>query len=101
AWRLGSFRLPKTAAEVEVRVRFGPTAGTMATPSADTTLPDAGTTPPNIPGTINLRAAPLSFHVPAGHLRHNAHGVVHLDLKRSLVGAGENPLLLPVFSVQY
>lgn len=86
AWKLGTFWLPDGAREVEMSVRFGPTAGTKSGPTA---------------GTIDLRAAPMRFHVQSGLLRYNKHAVVHLNVEHSLVGEGAHPLLLPNFSVHY
>lgn len=86
AWLLGSFRLPDTITDVSVSIGFGPTAGTQS---------------PTGPSAIDLRAGPMQFHAPAGHLRFNAHAVVELELQRSLVAGSEYPLLLPNFSVRY
>ncbi len=86
AWKVGTFRLPDAAREVEIALRFGPTAGTIGNAGA---------------GTIDLRTAPLRFHSASGHLRFNQHAVVHLDVARSLVSRDTHPLLLPNFSVHY
>jgi hypothetical protein len=52
-------------------------------------------------GVIDTRVAPLRFEAPVEYLSERNRVVVHLNVARSLAGAGEDRLLLPSMDVRF
>jgi hypothetical protein len=52
-------------------------------------------------GVIDTRVAPLRFEAPVEYLSQRGRVVVHLNVERSLVEAGEDRLLLPSMDVRF
>jgi hypothetical protein len=52
-------------------------------------------------GALDSRASLFRLKLPVEKLMQRGHAVIHLDLERSLLGKGENRLLLPTYQIKY
>ncbi len=87
SWLAGTFQVPDDARTVAVTLRLDDAGGFAGRGGS---------------GELDARGVPLHFEVPLKALRSRGRVVVHLDLARSLVDAGEErKLLLPQYGVHY
>ncbi len=87
AWLAGTFQVPDDARTVRVTLTLDAAGGFEDAVGA---------------GDLDARGVPLHFELPLKAPRTRGHVVVHLDLARSMLDAGEErKLLLPQYTVHH
>lgn len=86
AWVVGKFQLAPNAKEVAVTMAFDD-SGSFVSKTGD--------------GTIDFQSPPIHWEAPAAYFTERNHGVVHVDLSRSVIGSHGGRLFLPNLQVHY